>query len=79
MELIFPGIHPRHGDWQVEDITKYAELVNKENIFGQVLSVERNEQDLSDSVAVVKLMDLNEKTYIDDIFVNEGRALRVPL
>ncbi|XP_066601357.1 tudor domain-containing protein 7-like isoform X2 [Prorops nasuta] len=72
------GIHPTNVDWSVEDCIRFQELVVDRNFVSIVMEAEINELSPSKTVYGLKLIDVDtsEDIYIDELLIQEGRAIR---
>ncbi|XP_012148923.1 tudor domain-containing protein 7 tapas isoform X2 [Megachile rotundata] len=73
------GIRPVDVDWSVEDSLRFQELVVEKNFVSVVIESKPDGLFPADTVLGLKLIDVNttEDIYIDQLLVNEGRAVFV--
>ncbi|XP_076752241.1 tudor domain-containing protein 7 tapas isoform X1 [Xylocopa sonorina] len=73
------GIRPINVDWSVEDSLRFQELVVEKGFVSIVVESKPDGLSPADTVLGLKLIDVdtNEDIYIDQLFVQEGRAMVV--
>nr|XP_033339584.1 tudor domain-containing protein 7-like [Megalopta genalis]XP_033339585.1 tudor domain-containing protein 7-like [Megalopta genalis] len=73
------GIRPVNVDWSVEDSLRFQELVVEKNFVSIVVESKADGLSPADTVLGLKLINVSteEDIYIDQLLVNEGRAVFV--
>ncbi|XP_076069897.1 tudor domain-containing protein 7-like isoform X2 [Oratosquilla oratoria] len=73
------GIRPKHGDWIPEDTCRFRELVENKEFVSVILETAPDVISSTSTGLTLRLVDTSDPevdVHIDDILVQEGRALR---